>query len=300
VEPSAESSLYLRRRRLLGRLRVVVLLLVVLWLLSPPAVRDLIPVWLPFLAALSVEAQFFASALREGGLPAPSQRRRRALTPRDYPDPTDVSDPATAWDAEFDAEGNLIPRPLPAERRRSRTRAALEVVAMLTLVATLLLLLGHRPGWGSVSSAQRVATEQRLSTAATALAGHRAQVHCDTNYQHVGYLQDADGLAYVGGRDAYLTPEICYSLYRLLHHHVDSFDATSRALKVLGHEAAHLRGVSSESAAECAGIRSGVQLGVDFGLSHAEAQKMMHYRLVQNSSDFADAPAYIVHGCHLP
>ena len=54
-----------------------------------------------------------------------------------------------------------------------------------------------------------------FSREASLIAGHPAQVTCDDSGRQVGYVQDADGVAEVGGRQAYLTPAICDTLYQL-------------------------------------------------------------------------------------
>jgi hypothetical protein len=151
---------------------------------------------------------------------------------------------------------------------------------------------GH--GWSAVSSANRARAEAVFSREATRIAGHRAQVRCDTSGKYVGFVQDADGLAFVGGDLAYLTPGICDTLYQLaFKHRVQSFPRTARAIAVLGHESQHLRGVANEGLANCYGFQSGVQIGVDLGLSRSTAHAMMHEQLATNAQDSSD-PRYLV------
>jgi hypothetical protein len=124
-------------------------------------------------------------------------------------------------------------------------------------------------------------------------------VHCDTAGRHVGAVQEADGLAEVGGRNAWLTPGICYQLYRVIDKHdTHSFSPTGRAIAVLAHEAWHLHGVSSEALANCYGFQSGVTIGIRLGLPASHARAVMREQLADNASDAASTPAYLVpHGC---
>ncbi len=114
----------------------------------------------------------------------------------------------------------------------------------------------------------------------------------------MGAVQEADGLAEVGGRNAWLTPAICYQLYRVLDKHdTHSFSPTGRALAVLAHESWHLHGVSSEALANCYGFQSGVTIGIRLGLPASHARAVMREQLADNASDAASTPAYLVpHG----
>ena len=131
-----------------------------------------------------------------------------------------------------------------------------------------------------------------FSREAAKIAGHPAVVRCDTKGEYVGFVEEADGLAFVGGRRAYLTPSICDTLYQLaFKHRTQSFPRTARAIAVLAHEAWHLQGVSDEGLANCYGFQSGVQLGVDLGLSEGTARSMMRQQLATNASDAEATPA---------
>ena len=67
---------------------------------------------------------------------------------------------------------------------------------------------------------------------------------------------------------------------------------------MLGHEAQHLRGVTNEGLANCYGFQTGVQIGVNLGLSESRARAMMREQLATNASDSAGNPAYRVpSGC---
>ena len=166
-----------------------------------------------------------------------------------------------------------------------------------------ILYAGSRPhGWDAVSAAHRARTEAILSREASLIARHPARVGCDTKSEFVGFVQDADGTAYVGGDQAYLTPAICDTVYQLaVRHRVQSFSRTARAIAVLGHESWHLRGVRNEALANCYGFQSGVGIGVHLGLSRSRARAMMREQLATNATDSAGHPEYLVpRQCAIP
>ena len=94
---------------------------------------------------------------------------------------------------------------------------------------------------------------------------------------------------------AYLVPGLCDELYQLkFKHRVQSFSQTARAIAVLAHESWHLQGVANEGLANCYAFQSGVQVGVDLGLSESRARAMMREQLATNASDSAGNSAYLV------
>jgi hypothetical protein len=136
-----------------------------------------------------------------------------------------------------------------------------------------------------------------LSREASLVAGHPAQVGCDTGGEYVGFVRDADGLAFIGGDRAYVTPSICNTLYQVgIRHRQQSFSQTARAIAVLGHEAWHLRGVRDEGLANCFGFQSGVEIGVHLGLSEETARAMMREQLATNAADSRGNSQYRVPG----
>ena len=153
--------------------------------------------------------------------------------------------------------------------------------------------------WRKLPVHERAATIRILEREAGAIAGHRAQVNCDVSGRHVGYVQDADGLAEVGGSRMWLTPGICFRLAKARHTTASTETATGHAIAVLAHESWHLHGVSSEAVANCFAYQSGVRVGRALGLDVGTARRLMHEQLADNAADFADAPAYVVpSGCH--
>jgi hypothetical protein len=166
-------------------------------------------------------------------------------------------------------------------------------------VALVVWGIGLRRGWSSLDHATQTQVQRVLSQQASLIAGHPAAVHCDTAGRHVGAVQEADGLAEVGGSNAWVTPAICYQLYRVIDKHdTHSFSPTGRAIAVLAHESWHLHGVEGEGVANCYAFQSGVTVGTRLGLSASFARSLMREQLADNASDSAGAPEYLVpSGC---
>ena len=236
-----------------------------------------VPPLLPFLVAVAVEAQFFFSGIRpRGGAPASVDRG---------PQPRDLED--FGWDSE------------PYIPPRKRPRRLLQAAVVLVLLSGIFLLDRSRPSWQKLPAHERAATIALLDREAARIAGHPAQVMCDTSGKHVGYVQDADGLAEVGGKRIWLTPGICYRLAKLPHLSGATQTSAGHAIAVLAHEAWHLHGVADEARANCFAYQSGVRVGQALGLRASTARRLMHEQLADNPADFADAPAYVVPpGCH--
>jgi hypothetical protein len=297
-----------------------------------------LPPLLPFLAAAAVEAQFFLTGLRtsrRGRSIVDRGPQERDLAELGWAGHTVT---ATADDAEFVLRPGEMSReeieawlqlhaaelaalgpgrhelaaidtvksalalhvpPAPAPRSsRVRTRLV-QALAILALFGGVIFLDWRGAHWDRLSSSTRAATIELLDRQAGRIAGHPADVICDVSGRHVGYVQDADGLAELGGRRAWLTPSVCYRLY-LIHRHGRASGASSgQAIAVLAHEAWHLRGEASEARANCFAYQSGVQVGVALGLSPGSARQLMRQQLADNPSDFAAATQYIVPpGCH--
>ncbi len=250
--------------------------LVVLYFFLPYWIQAAIPVWLLFLAALGLEVEFFLGGYLQG------RRGQPASAPDRGPQQRDLSDLGTWawWDA---GAATALPE---LESSRFRWIHVAEAAVGIVLVAAILFYASRPRGWDAVGSEGRARTEAALSREASLVAGHPAQVGCDTSGQYVGVVQDADGLAFVGGERAYLTPSICNTLYQLaVKHRTPPFTQTARALAVLGHESWHLQGVRNEGLANCYGYQSGVEIGVHLGLSENEARAMMREQLATNASD---------------
>ncbi len=254
------------------------------YLLSP-SLQIWVPPWLPFLAAVLVEAQFFVSGAR---------RRASRVAPDRGPQARDLAD--FGWTGE-DAPGA---DPEPGARREWHARRRLvQGLSVLAVLSGLFLLDRSRPTWPKLPAHERAATLQILDRQAARIAGHPAQVICDSAGRKVGYVQDADGLAEVGGRRMWLTPGICYRLAKARRVTGSTETATGHAIAVLAHEAWHLHGERSEAIANCYAYQSGVQVGRALGLSEETSRRLMREQLADNPSDFADTPAYVVpHGCH--
>ncbi len=236
-----------------------------------------IPPLLPFLAALVIEAQFFVSGVR---------RRGPRVVEDPGPQPRDLADFGWADDAHEPAAPSKVRRRL------------IQVALVLVLLSGLFLLDRSRPSWQKLPAHERAATLAIMTREAARIAGHPAHVICDVKAQHVGYVQDADGLAVVGGQRMWITPGICYRLAKVPRMSPSTETASGHAIAVLAHEAWHLHGVQSEALANCYAYQSGVQVGRAFGLSAGTARRLMHEQLADNPGDFAGTAYVIPHGCH--
>lgn len=297
-----------------------------------------VPPLLPFLAAAAVEAQFFLSGLRrKPPYPVSPDRgpQERDLAEFGWASRTvevRVSDgvlvlrPGELDEIEIrgwlevhadelaglgagrhelapitsvESPVSLYEAPAPSLRPTILQRRLIPAAVVLVLLAGLFLLDRSRASWQKLPAGQRATTLAILSREATRIAGHRAHITCDVSGRHVGSVQDADGLAEVGGSHLWLTPAICYRLAELPRLTPATETASGHAVAVLGHEAWHLHGEASEAVANCYAYQSGVQVGQALGLSAGTARRLMHQQLATNPDDFADTPVYIVPpGCH--
>lgn len=307
---------------LVRRLRLAGIALVVGWFLVP-GVRDWIPVWVPFLAFAGLELHFLVSGLRDPGAPA-----RRGRSPQsgdisefggdEWLEPALVriegqdvwlpvagrSDEEVLELVEEARERLLRGEPAyepperidpPAARPRRKLLPRLEGLAVLGALAFVLFVLLPDRGWDGLDEGERERTEALLSAEAGRIAGHEARVRCDAEGEAVGVVQHADGLAEIGGTNAFLTPEICFRLHRLASDGDEGpFSQTARALAVLAHEAWHLRGERDEGVTNCFAFQSGVELGVRLGLSEGTAARMMRQQLTDNGTFARAAPEYLV------
>src|SRR5512132_3029677 len=276
-----------RRARLFRVARIVVLALVIAFFLAPYGVRSWFPVWLLFLLALGLELDFFFGGWLQ-------TRRTAPAAPDRGPQPRDLSE-LGRWGYWGPSE----PTPPVVAEPVFRWIHVVEAVAAIAIVGTLLYLASRPSGWDAVSAGRQAQTEAILSREASAIAHHPATVTCDEKGDYVGFVQDADGLAEVGGDQAFLTPAICDTLYQLaVKHRVQSFPRTARAIAVLAHESWHLRGERNEGLANCLGFQSGVDIGADLGLSESKARAMMREQLATNASDSGANTQYRVpSGC---
>ena len=282
------------------RLRIAAVALVLAWFFAP-GLRDWIPAWIPFLAFAALELNFLVGGLRDWGSPTTKRGRLPQASDIDelggeeWLEPSLVKvDGRDVWLPEG-AESEEDVEPPPPLRRRASALGRLEGIAVVAALAFILLVLVPRGGWDGLDSEDRANTEARLSAEAGRIAGHEAVVHCDARGEAVGIVQHADGIAEVGGRNAYLTPDICYRLYRLAFKDDEgAFSQTARAIAVLAHEAWHLRGETDEGVTNCYAFQSGVALGERLGLSDGTAARMMRQQLADNFTYARPAPEYLV------
>src|SRR5438105_3585550 len=104
----AEQDL-LRRARLFRRARIAVLALVIAYFFMPYGVQAVVPVWLLFLAALGLEAEFFVGGYLQG------RRGPAAAKPDRGPQPHDIAElGGSRWQEELSPEefDELIAEPV--------------------------------------------------------------------------------------------------------------------------------------------------------------------------------------------
>ena len=253
--------------------------------LASAGLQAWLPPIVPFLAAAAVEAQFFVAGIRARG-------RGRTIVDRG-PQPRDLEE--LGWpETDADEPPTIVTR----RSRRTRNRL-LQALAVLAVFAGLVFLDSRGTHWQRLSASARASTIAVLDRQASLIAGHPADVICDVAGRHVGYVQDADGLAEVGGRRAWLTPSVCYQLYLIKRDARSRGSSSGQAIAVLAHEAWHLHGETDEGRTNCFAYQSGVRIGEALGLSAATAQQLMHQQLADNPYDFEAARQYIVpSGCH--
>jgi hypothetical protein len=302
------------RLRTTWLLRAALVAFVLLWLLGPEELRSAVPIWVPFLVALGLEALFFVEGYRGGGRGRRPDRGPQGVDRERYGYTADAdelilvrTEEGERWipysgqtaeeldeliaDSEYEAV-SAAPY-VPDHVRYQAIRRLLVGVGLIGALALVAWFVERNRGWEGLDEEARAAATQRFSAEAARIAGHPVTIRCDESGKIVGVVQHTDGVAQVGGRLAYLVPDRCYELYRLAFEGEVSFNQTARALAVLAHEAWHLRGVRDEGATECFALQSGVELGQRLGLGVDTARRMMRQQLVENAGRGA-ASEYVV------
>ena len=283
---------------------------VLAWLFDLLGLRSTVPVWLPFLLALGLELQFFLGARRAEARRIPDRRPQEVDVEEDFDELVLVRRDGEEWWVPYAGESDEEIDELIAEAREREELEPPEVetlrsgsfrglligLAVIGSLAALAWYVDSNTGWNGVDPDDREQAEARFSAEAARIAGHPVRVRCDTSGRRVGAVQHADGIAEVGGRNAYLTPERCYDLYRLAYHDEVSSSQTARSISVLAHEAWHLQGVRNESVTECYALQSGVELGRRLGLSERTARRMMRLQLAENALRSGSSAEYRVTG----
>jgi hypothetical protein len=299
--------------------RLALAAFVLLWVFDVLGVQGTVPVWVPFLIGLGLELQFFLGARSA----APVRERGRGRSPLEIDrarygyaqDPEELVlvrdgerelwipysgesaeelealiDSAGEEEGDADADEDVIRIEPPA---RHPVRGLLVGIAVLAALGVVVWAAGNR-GWEALDSDVRATATTRFSNEASRIVGRPVEIRCDESGKFVGAVQHADGVAVVGGRIAYLTPQICHDLYRVAFKNDVGFSRTARALAVLAHETWHLRGERNEARTECFALQSGVELGRRFGLSEETARRMMRQQLVENQLRARGSVEYLV------
>jgi hypothetical protein len=296
-----------------GLLRVGLAAFVLLWLLGPDRLQENVPIWIVFLVALGLELNFFFGGRRQRTTAAARTDRLPQEIDRDrygYAEQRDLvlvhRDGEELWIPYAGEEGDDLerliedaregPEPAPALAPPAR-RPIRQLLLGCGLIAALALVVWfseYHTGWRGLSTTQKADATALFSAEASRIAGHEVSIRCDEGGDFVGAVQHADGIAAVGGRLAYLTPERCESLYRLAFHDDVRSSKTGRAIAVLAHESWHLRGIRDESTTECYALQSGVELGRRLGLAEGTARRLMRQQLTENALHSGGSPEYVV------
>ena len=305
----------LRSGSVVGLLRVGLAAFVLLWLLGPDALQAYVPIWIVFLVALGLEANYFLGGWRPGGgwrgpadrLPQPIDRERYG-----YAEPRELTlvhrDGEELWIPWAGEEGEELerlieearegPEPAPAAAASAQSRRPIgQFLVGCALIAALALVVWvaeTRGGWRGLDADQKARATELFSEEASRIAGHPVTIRCDEAGDFVGAVQHADGVAQVGGTRAYLTPERCIALYRLAFEDEVKSSQTGRAIAVLAHESWHLHGVADESTTECYALQSGVQLGRRLGLAGSTARQLMRQQFAENALHGNSSRDYLV------
>jgi hypothetical protein len=143
-------------------------------------------------------------------------------------------------------------------------------VAILAIIAAAALIPG----------VQRAIEERRLAYAATKLVGHKVVVHCQSTA--AALIDVGAELGFVpydaSGRPRPITTlkrEPCKELKHYLagHRERPSYDEVV-AVHVLTHEAMHMRGETSEAAAECQAVQRDRTTATLLGATAVQAEKL--------------------------
>ncbi|HEU5264931.1 MAG TPA: hypothetical protein VFU34_09830 [Gaiellaceae bacterium] len=287
-------------------IRVVVVVVVLAWILGPDELRKTVPLLLVFALALGLEVQFLVGALRGGSRrvpdrsPQPIDRDRYGFDREPEELVVVVEGDAETWLAVSEGtDSNELEHDepfVPEGRARSPVSGFLVGIGVLAVLAGVVWVVESRTGWSSLDGDARLSAVERYSGEASRIAGKPVSIACDESRDYVGYVQHADGVAIVGGDRAYITPEICLTLYRLVFEDDVRGSQTARAIAVLAHEAWHLRGESDEGTTECYALQTGVELGRRLGLDEGTARRMMAQQLAENTLRGVESLEYRVSG----
>jgi len=132
----------------------------------------------------------------------------------------------------------------------------------------------------AIPGLRRRSEEKRLSSVASALVGHRVSVHCQSFGQALADV--GSELGFVKYDDAgipeprtLIKRDPCAQLRRYYggHRSASSLDEVI-AVHVLTHEAMHMRGLTSESEAECAAVQRDEQTAELLGATPLQARQL--------------------------
>jgi hypothetical protein len=248
----------LDRATLQAAVRAAALVFVVAWLFVED-LRAWIPIWLPLVVLFAAELEFVLRGWRQ---PLRPERGRAGPGPED-------ADLGFGEIVEDEDGVRWVPPPARPRRRRPLGWALGGIAA--AVVVALAARSDRAASWGAVPDAERAATERRLSSEASVVAGRSVRVRCDADYAFTGAGSDTLGVAFPRAGLAYLDPTICRSLHDALEGETTGRDGF-HAVVVLAHEAVHLRGERREGVTECLALQEAVPLAVRVGIEESHAR----------------------------
>jgi hypothetical protein len=184
--------------------------------------------------------------------------------------------------------------------RRKRVRALTYVLALLVAVYTTFLVVwdppkddGPLPTLGGMTEVSRI--EPLYTRVVERIAGRSVEVRCWSDedwaersdevaeWTH-GEMRPGDWTAYVSWdrERANLSPAICRSLGRWAYERQWPDDRSevfdfAWSLKVLAHEAQHLKGIDDEAKADCYGLQAMAEVATGLGIGEDVARSLADY-----------------------
>jgi hypothetical protein len=253
-----------------------------------------------FLVALGLEVHYFFGARRVQPRVREPVQGEELLLVRDGDDefwipysgesPEEVEELVVEARAQADSdEAAELDSPPP----RRPLRPLLVGLGVIAALAAVVWIAGSR-GWDGLDDEAKTEATARFSAEASRIVGRPVEIRCDESRRIVGAVQHSDGVAEVGGRVAYLTPDRCHDLYRLAFEGGGPFSQTARAIAVLAHESWHLKGERDEGRTECFALQSGVELAERLGATADTARRMMRQQLAENALRASGDLEYLV------
>jgi hypothetical protein len=135
-------------------------------------------------------------------------------------------------------------------------------------------------GFVGFRTVERHRDEHRFASIASAIAGRKVSIHCQTIAGELVDVSDRFGSVDFDrdghpGPRADLKRATCQALARLAHGRHDTLENASIGVEVLAHEAYHLAGFRDEAVAECYGLQAMTFVARRLGVSPERAAALV-------------------------